>query len=161
MQVVKWNLWIFFMLSLIQAACDNAGFKAPPQFRHTQGTGGGATQVVIQTVNVDRANFNTRGRGEMQVTSSENATIRCLNCPPDRLPLQFAEKANTSGSGKLYVAPFDHVYTNETQLCRITLQVSYASGAQENKNYGVYFCPVDQTTGARVCDKGHARSVCN
>jgi hypothetical protein len=161
MQAPKWKLFLFVLLSLVHSACNSAGFKAPPQYKRKQGEGAGATRVVIQTVNIERANFNTRGRAEMQVTSSESATIRCLNCPADRLPLQFEEKANTSGSGKLYVAPFDHVYVTETQLCRITLQVSYASGPQENKNYGVYFCPVDQATGTRVCDKGHARSVCN
>lgn len=157
----KRNLLCFLIISLIHLACDSAGFKAPPQFRKNQGPVGGATHVVIQTVNIDRANTNVTGRAEVQVTSSESATIKCVNCPSDRLPLQFSEKSNINGNGKLYVAPFSHAFTNETLLCRITLQVNYASGPQESKNYGVYFCPVDQSTGTRVCDKGRARSVCN
>lgn len=157
MSGVAW-FWLGIIMAL-SLACENALFKAPPQFKR-----GDAQQAVlgvdIKTHNLVRASPSRKGKGEVSVAVSEEATITCSDCP-SFLPLRFTPRNNVSGDARLYVASFDHAYATETKRCRFNLEIKYQSGKTENKKYQVYFCPVDPATNKRLCNKEAAKSICS
>lgn len=108
------------------------------------------------TVNaITDANDGSNGIGEFVFSSSESIDVLCNNCGD--LRLDFNKKNDDSSE---VTSEFRFPFVENTYLCRLNLQVRFASGKKpENIKYGLYLCPKD-ASGEALCDFEKVYETC-
>lgn len=151
----------YLLLLILSAGCVDSQFtgRAPRAEVPTKPAEQPSFQLEIATNSLRRANPNSQGQGEVVVRAVDALDVSCANCSAN-LPLQFVE--STDGSTKVYKASFMYNYVNQTQLCKVRLNLKHRAQQKDlSRNYGIYLCPINLENQQRVCDKANAQMICN